>query len=76
MAHVTLSASLIEKLAALPETGMGYQIVDLILSDGRVIHNVPVFNAEIADVPDAAAKVGTSNIVDARLSSIRRGRLT
>jgi hypothetical protein len=29
------------------ETGMGYQVVDLILIDGQVVPNVMVFNSEM-----------------------------
>lgn len=33
-------------LANLPEKAMGSQHVDIFLKDGRVIHDVPVFNGE------------------------------
>ena len=32
------------KLAELPETGMGHQLVDLALSDGRHFRNMTVYN--------------------------------
>lgn len=35
-----------EKLSNLPESGMGYQIVDITLKDGRVLGKVPVLNGE------------------------------
>lgn len=35
-----------KKLGELPETGMGSQHVDIILKNGRVLQDVPVFNGE------------------------------
>jgi len=41
-----------EKLLKYPETGMGYQKVDIILKSGRTIRNIVVLNAEYLDLPD------------------------
>lgn len=41
------------KLANLPETSMGAQHVDIILRDGRVIHDVTVFNGEDCEVQES-----------------------
>ena len=35
-----------QRLAHMPETGMGYQKVDLTLKDGRTLKGLLVFNAE------------------------------
>lgn len=35
-----------KKLAALPESGMGSQHVDITLKNGRVLQDLPVFNGE------------------------------
>jgi len=35
-----------KKLAELPETGMGSQHVDIILKNGRVLQDLPVFNGD------------------------------
>ena len=35
-----------ERLARMPETGMGYQKVDVTLKDGRTLKGLMVFNAE------------------------------
>jgi len=35
-----------QRLAQMPESGMGYQRVDITLKGRRVIENVTVFNAE------------------------------
>ena len=68
---ITLRPSIIDKLGSLPETGMGYQIVDLVLTDGRIIPSVMVFNAEQADVPERFGEITGSLIADVRPT--RRG---
>ena len=35
-----------DKLASLPETGMGYQIVDMTMADGTVHKNIEVINGQ------------------------------
>jgi hypothetical protein len=40
-----------KELAALPESGMGYQRVDVRFADGRHLEDVVVLNAEYLDVP-------------------------
>ena len=42
-----LSKKWTDKLAALPESGMGYQVVDVHLKDGRVVREVIVINCEV-----------------------------
>lgn len=37
---------------------MGYHLVDLILTDGRMVPNVPIFNCEIAELPSALVQPG------------------
>jgi hypothetical protein len=59
----------VDRLLALPENGMGYQIVDLLLVDGRVVQCVPVFNSEIADLPDVFRDLKASDVADVRLSA-------
>lgn len=60
--RIKLPASLTRKLAALPESGMGYQRVDLVLSDGRVVHDTIVFNAEEADVPESSGQITITDV--------------
>jgi len=64
--RVKLDKKWIARLVRLPESGMGYQRVDLRLKDGREVKDVPVFNAEELDLPDEFARVG---IKDVRLHS-------
>ena len=42
----------IKRLLQLPESGMGYQRVDLRLADGRELKDLPVFNAEELELPE------------------------
>lgn len=53
-----------KRLLELPESGMGYQRVDIRLVDGRELKDVMVFNAEEIEVPDEFARV---QIKDVRL---------
>lgn len=40
-----------EKLKRLPESGMGYQLVDVVMQDGRRLQSVVVLNAEWLEIP-------------------------
>lgn len=42
-----LSDSLINMLINIPESGMGYQIVKVILKSGQILHQHKVINSEI-----------------------------
>jgi len=53
-----------KRLLELPESGMGYQRVDIRLADGRELKDVVVFNAEEIEVPDEFAR---AQIKDLRL---------
>ena len=53
-----------KRLLELPESGMGYQRVDIRLADGRELKDVVVFNAEEIEVPDEFAR---AQIKDVRL---------
>lgn len=70
--QIALEPNMIDRLLALPENGMGYQIVDLVLIDGRVVPSVPVFNSEIANLPDAFMDITASDIADVRLARPER----
>lgn len=52
------------KLLRQPESGMGYQRVDLRFDDGREAIDVPAFNGEEVEVPDQFAN---ARIADVRL---------
>jgi len=65
-----LSKVWVKKLLNLPETGMGYQKVDVLLKDGRKIEGVFVYNAEFLELPEAYQGVTINDIVDITLSKI------
>lgn len=44
---LNLPVSFINALSNLPESGMGYQIVKIILKSGKVLHHHKVINSEI-----------------------------
>ena len=41
-----------KRLLELPESGMGYQRVDIRFANGRELKDVAVFNAEEVELPD------------------------
>ena len=51
--RIKLSQRWIDYLLKKPESGMGYQRVDVQFADGRHLENVVVLNAELIEVPDA-----------------------
>ncbi|MEQ1907607.1 MAG: hypothetical protein ABMA15_02240 [Vicinamibacterales bacterium] len=57
--RIKLDRRFVERLVEQPESGMGYQRVDIRLADGRELKNIIVFNSEEAEVPDefAAAEI-------------------
>jgi hypothetical protein len=61
--RVKLEQRWIKRLLQLPESGMGYQRVDLRLADGRELKNVLAFNAEEVELPDECA--------DARIEDVQ-----
>jgi hypothetical protein len=53
-----------EKLARMPESGMGYQRVRVRLRAGRTIDQALVYNASVLEVPDGVAPFGPQDIDD------------
>lgn len=51
--YLKLTREWIEDLKSLPESGMGYQLVDITLEGGQRLSGVPVFNAEEIYVPES-----------------------
>lgn len=62
-----LSKKWVEYLASMPESGMGYQIVDIMLKDGRVLKEIAVFNAEELGLPPEYKDFRTEDIQDVKL---------
>lgn len=49
-------------LLKFPESGMGYQIVDVRLRDGRIVKNVRIFNSEQMDWPEDRNPINARDI--------------
>lgn len=43
---------------------MGYHLVDVLLRDGRLFANVPVYNASLMDLPAGAGRVRQDDIAE------------
>ena len=63
--RIRLTAQWVDYLNTVPESGMGYQRVDVRLADGRALNDVLVFNGEWLEVPE---EYRTAVVVDLRLS--------
>ncbi|MDD5503783.1 MAG: hypothetical protein PHV77_00515 [Candidatus Omnitrophica bacterium] len=51
-----------EYLLKYPETGMGYQKVDIVLKSGQIIKNIVVLNAEHLILPEEYKNIGLEEI--------------
>lgn len=61
--RVTLERRWMEKLLALPESGMGYQRVRVRLQDGTTVDDVVALNAEVLELPDGTNGFESHDIV-------------
>lgn len=59
---VQLSEKWSRKLVNQPESGMGYQVVQVHLNNGRVFQNVHVLNAQEMALPEGVGVVEESDI--------------
>lgn len=50
--RIRLDKRWVDRLVTLPESGMGYQRVDVKMSDGRELTNAVVLNCEWLEVPN------------------------
>ena len=62
--RLALPAALLCKLARMPETGMGYQMVDLVLRDKRQIGEVVVYTDGTMAVPERTPDIAVDDILD------------
>lgn len=63
---ITLLPQIVEKLSTVPEAGMGYQIVEIVLRDGRHLRGLEVIDSTLLNIPDRMGHVEASDIVDIR----------
>lgn len=61
-----LSQKWVDKLTALPETGMGYQIVDVYLKNGVIIRELKLFNGEVL-INQPRGSFSENDILDIKL---------
>lgn len=61
--RVKLDERLVKKLLESPESGMGYQRVDVRLRDGRELRDLLVYNAEELDLPANAAGAEIADVI-------------
>jgi hypothetical protein len=70
--RIKLDSRWTKRLLDAPESGMGYQRVDVCFTNGRELTNVIVFNAEEVDLPDELAGM---EITDLRLRAGQADRV-
>jgi hypothetical protein len=63
-----LSENFINALVNLPETGMGYQIVKVILKSGKVLYHSKVLNSEVLML-NGNEDIGINDIAKIELES-------
>lgn len=66
---ILLPENIISELIKLPEQGMGYQLVDILLADGRELKNKFVFNSSILEL-EKNEKFNTKDIVSIQIHKI------
>jgi hypothetical protein len=64
MKTIHLKEPWIQRLANMPESGMGYQKVDITLKGNRILENVLVLNAEDCQTDE---KFNPEDVVDIKL---------
>lgn len=47
IAKIQLPASIVNQLVAMPETGMGYQLVKVVLKSGQIFRKLKVLNSSV-----------------------------
>jgi len=63
-----------DKLASLPESGMGYQHVRIHLKTGRTIDRALVYNASVLEVADDVPPFTAQDIDDIEMTAEEAGR--
>lgn len=61
-----LSAQQTEELLKLPESGMGYQYVDVVLKSGETLYSITVVNAEYLILSEKCAHLKSEDILELR----------
>lgn len=72
--RIALDRKVVDKLLSLPETGMGYQLIDVLLANGRRVEGLMALDASELVVPEHMAPDDFRTIEDVTLSKRRRTR--
>ena len=73
--RLLLSERWINHLCALPESGMGFQRVDIVLRDGEKVRDVLVFNAQHVEWPNEVRAINSKDIAEIKLSRNSKPKL-
>jgi hypothetical protein len=65
---IQLTQKYIDLLSSLPETGMGFQVVDVFLNNGEILSEIIVLNATHMRLPDNL-QISSEEIIDIKLSN-------
>jgi hypothetical protein len=60
--RVRLDNEWVQQLRRMPESGMGYQRVDIRFANGAIAKDVLVFNAQDLELPDEVARLDIASI--------------
>lgn len=60
--RIRLDTRWTKQLLRFPESGMGYQRVDIRFRNGRKLENVAVFNAEEVELPEELARLEITDL--------------
>jgi len=61
--RIKIEQKWMEKLRLIPESGMGYQKVDITLKEGTEIKDVFIYNGEELDLPEKYSSIKIIEIV-------------
>lgn len=63
-----LNGKLREKLLSLPATGPNFQLVDILLKNGRVLKRVRTFESRLIELPSEFRNIKEEDILSIKLS--------
>lgn len=61
------SEKLLKKLLAMPESGMGYQVVDIILKNGQILNQFVVLSCEYVILPSGYENIKEEDITEIQM---------
>lgn len=67
MRMLALSSRWIRYLRSQPESGMGYQVVDIVLANSEILESLIVVNGELVELPNDHLDVENEDIERVRI---------